>query len=268
MNEPMNLSQRWVLITGASSGLGKEMAIQLARDHQANLVLVARRLERLEVLKSELQSDFGVKVNIIQADLSVMEEVDRVYNASIAMGDIYAIVLNAGITYFGRHKDLPWETFQTMLATNVTSVVRLVHLFLPYLKEKNQGGGFLLISSMAGFLAVPYQSAYAGTKAFITNFGQSLYQELRHDNISVTVFSPGGIATEMTQNSGLGAQFENTVFVQDATSCAEEAIRAMIKRSHIHVPGLLNRTQLLLSRAVPRKLLGFIAANAYRKALS
>lgn len=264
----MTLAGQWVLITGASSGLGKEMAVQLARDHHANLVLVARRLERLQALQSEIESHFGVDVRVIQADLSAPADVDRVYTESIAAGDIHAVVLNAGITYFGRYEQMDWETFQQMLATNVTSVVRLVHLFVPYLKQKNLGGGIMLVSSMAGFLAVPYQTAYAGTKAFITNFGQSLYQELRGENLSITVFAPGGIATEMTQNSGLASQFENTVFVQEAEDCARDALTAMIHRHHIYVPGFLNKAQLLLSRAVPRKLLGFIAANAYRKALT
>ncbi len=266
--KPMNLANRWVLVTGASSGLGKAMAVQLARDHHANLILVARRLERLQELQSDLQLNHGVKVIVVQADLSRQEDVDRVYRESIAAGEVYALVLNAGITYFGRYQDMDWQTFTNMLSTNVTSVVRLVHLFLPYLKQKDQGGGILLISSMAGFLAVPYQTAYAGTKAFITNFGQSLYQELRGENLSITVFAPGGISTEMTQNSGLGATFDNTVFVQDADECAQEALAAMVKRTHIHVPGMLNKAQLFLSRAVPRKLLGFIAANAYRKALT
>ena len=262
----MTLNERWVLVTGASSGLGKAIAEQLARDHRANLVLVARRLDRLQELQNSLQSQYGVKVCVVQADLQKPEDVDRVYRDAIAAGDIYALVLNAGITYFGRYEAMPWETFESMLATNVTSVIRLVHLFLPYLKQKNQGGGLMLVSSMAGFLAVPYQTAYAGTKAFITNFGMSLYQELRGQNISVTVFSPGGIATEMTTNSGLAAQFENTPFLQSAEECANDALTAMVQRQHVHVPGFLNKAQLLLSRAVPRKLL--IAANAYRKALT
>lgn len=264
----MNLKGRWVLVTGASSGLGKAMAEQLARDYQANLVLVARRLDRLQHLQASLQGEFGIQVAVVQADLQKPEDVDRVFQEATAAGDIYALVLNAGVTYFGRYEDMDWETFESLLATNVTSVIRLVHLFLPYLKQKNQGGGLMLVSSMAGFLAVPYQTAYAGTKAFITNFGMSLYQELRGQNVSVTVFSPGGIATDMTTNSGLAAQFENTPFLQSAEDCARDALGAMVARQHVHVPGMLNKAQLFLSRAVPRKLLGLIAANAYRKALS
>lgn len=267
MTKAMNFYKRWVLVTGASSGLGKEMAEQLASMHQANLILVARRIERLEDLKLQLESDSGVQVRVIQADLTKIEEVDRVFTESTAAGDIYGVILNAGVTFFGKQQELHWDTFQTMLATNVTSVIRLVHLFVPYLIRKNQGGGIMLISSMAGLLPVPYQSAYAGTKAFITNFGQSLYQELRGENISITVFSPGGISTEMTQNSGLAAQFENTVFLQEVEPCAAEALAAMTKRQYLHVPGALNRIQLFLARAAPRKLLGFIAASAYKKAL-
>ena len=268
MKTKMDFRSRWVLVTGASSGLGKEMACQLARTHKANLILVARRVERLQELKESLENAYGIQCRIIQADLTNQDDVDRVYHESVSFGEVYGVILNAGITYFGKHLSLDWKAFQNMLATNVTSVVRLVHLFVPYLLEKNQGGGIMLISSIAGFLPVPYQSAYAGTKAFITNFGQSLYQELRDENISITVFSPGGIATDMTRDSGLATQFENSVFVQQVEPCAEDALRAMINRRYLSVPGKFNQAQLLLSRLVPRKVLGFIAATAYKKALA
>lgn len=268
MTNKMDFKTRWVLVTGASSGLGKEMAVQLAQKYQANLILVARRVDRLQELQSELERDCGIQTRIIQADLSVAQDVDRVYKESVAIGDVYGVILNAGVTYFGKQRDLDWDAFQSMLATNVTSVIRLVHLFVPYLIKKDQGGGIMLVSSMAGLLPVPYQSAYSGTKAFITNFGQSLYQELRGEKVSVTIFSPGGIATEMTHNSGLAAQFENTVFLQEVEPCAQQALKAMVDRQYLYVPGALNKVQLFLSRMVPRKLLGFIAASAYKKALT
>ncbi len=263
----MNFNSRRILVTGASSGLGRQMACQLALQHHADLILVARRQEYLQELKVELESSAGIHCQIIVADLSQPEDVERVFVDATAYGEVYGVILNAGITHFGKHFTLPWEGFQTMLATNVTSVVRLTNLFVPYLLERNSGGGIMYVSSMAGLLPVPYQAAYAGTKAFITNFIQSLQQELRDDPVSLTVFSPGGIDTAMTQNSKLKF-FENTALLQDVVPCAHEALVAMASRKLLYVPGHLNRAQLFLTRFAPRGLVGLITQSTYKKALA
>ncbi|MDP2226910.1 MAG: SDR family NAD(P)-dependent oxidoreductase [Moraxellaceae bacterium] len=263
----MQLAARWVLVTGASSGLGEEMARQLAQEYRANLILVARRADRLQALASRLESSAGIKCRVIAADLSVPADVERVYAEAMAVGSVQAVILNAGITHFGAHLEMPWTQFQTLLATNVTSVVRLATLFAPPLAALPQKGGIMVVSSMAGLLPVPYQSAYAGSKAFVTNFSLGLGQELRDDGVSVTVFSPGGIDTDMTRNSRL-RYFENTVLLQDVVSCAREGLGAMVERRALHVPGALNRTQLFFSRFVPRSTVAQIARSAYRKALA
>lgn len=262
----MNFGSRWMLVTGASSGLGLEMATQLARQHRANLILVARRLENLNVLKAELEKT-GIRCHVIAADLSVPADVDRVFEEATAVGDVYGVILNAGVTFFGKHLDMEWSAFQSLLSTNVTSVIRLMSLFAPYLIRKQQGGGIMVVSSMASLLPVPYQAAYAGSKAFVTHFTQSLRQELAGENISLTVFAPGGIDTEMTRGSKL-RYFENTVFLQDVQSCARDGLEAMQARRALQVPGSLNRTQLFFTRFIPRNLVAFIARNAYQKALA
>ena len=264
--KPMNFTRRRVLVTGASSGLGLEMARQLANRDQADLVLVARRLDRLNELKAELEGSTGIRCQVIAADLSKPQDVDRVFAEATAAGEIYGVILNAGVTHFGKHLDMEWSGFESMLATNVTSVVRLVNLFTPYLIAQGREGGIMLVSSMAGLLPVPFQAAYAGTKAFITNFAQSLSEELRGEPVSVTVFSPGGIDTEMTRSSKLN-YFENTSLLQDATSCARDGLAAMQSRQVIHVPGALNRAQLFATRLTPRRFITRIAGVTYRKAL-
>lgn len=267
MKDVMNFRGRWVLVTGASSGLGEAMARQLALEQGANLILVARREERLLALKSELESAAGVRCEVIVADLAEAEAVERLYAEATALGDIYGVVLNAGITHFGRHAELGWAQFQRLLAINVTGVVRLMSQFAPYLIAKGQGGGMLVVSSIAGLLPVPYQAAYAGSKGFVTQFSQSLQQELVEENISITVLSPGGIDTEMTHNSGL-RYFEHSVFQQDVGTCAREALAAMRARRSLYVPGRLNRLQLFATRFVPRCLVGAITRTAYRRALA
>src|SRR5688572_21581401 len=147
---PLQLRSRWVLVTGASSGLGLEMARQLARDHRANLVLVARRADRLATLKAELEGDYGVQgVNVV-ADLSREDEVERTFAEATEGRDLYGVVLNAGITYFGHHVELSWLELKRMLDTNVNAVTHLTHLCIPYLLEQKQSGGLMLVTSMAG----------------------------------------------------------------------------------------------------------------------
>lgn len=262
----MGFAGRRVLVTGASSGLGLEMARQLAVRHGADLVLVARREERLLALKAELETAAGVRCQVIAADLSRPQDVDRVFAESTAAGPVYGVILNAGVTHFGKHLELDWAGFQTLLATNVTAVVRLVNLFTPYLVARGERGGVMVVSSMAGLLPVPFQAAYAGSKAFVTNFAMSLREELHDQPVSLTVYSPGGIDTDMTRGSKLN-YFENTAFLQDVESCAAEGLAAMAARRGLAVPGRLNRLQLFGARFAPRELVSYLTRMTYLKAL-
>jgi len=265
MSEGMRFSGRWVLVTGASSGLGLAMAEQLARDYGAHLILVARRENLLRDLQQKLQDTYSVQCEVIAADLAQPAEVERVFSLSTAH-PVYGVILNAGITHFGLHENLDEVGLQQLMAINLTSVVTLVNRFIPYLLQQDQHGGILLISSMAGLLPVPYQSAYAATKAFIAQFGQSLYHELHDRHVSITTFCPGGIKTEMTMNNKLD-YFNNSLLVESADVCARKALQAFSHRRYVAVSSWLNLLQLFVARFVPRKWLVALAAHAYRKAL-
>jgi short-subunit dehydrogenase len=250
----MDFRSRWVLVTGASSGLGWEMARQFALEHGANVIAVARRAPRLEELKRELESRARVKVETITADLAKLEDVDRVFRQAVAQGPLYAAVLNAGVTHFGEYHELSWSDFQTMLATNVTGVVRLTTLILPHLEQRAEGGGLMIVSSLAGLQPVPYQTAYSATKAFLVAFGCGLWHETQGHNVSVTTFIPGGIKTEMTSTDRFGPL---TGWLMAVEPCAREGIQAFAKRRYLHVPGAFMRVgsaflDLLPSAAVSR----------------
>ncbi len=269
MTQPMQFRSRWVMVTGASSGLGLEMSRQLARDHEANLVLVARRGDKLAVLKEELEGKHGVSVQTVVADLSREEDVERVFREAITEHDLYGVILNAGITHFGEHTDLSWRDFKTMLDTNVNAVAHLTHLSVPYLLGRKQAGGVMLVASMAGVTPVPYQAAYSGTKAFLVGFGHSLWHELKHTDVSITTFVPGGIATEMSENSGLSRYFgDGGLFIQTPEACAREAIGAFKQRKHTHVAGLVNQLGVVAGKLLPRSFMVGQVAAEYRKALA
>lgn len=260
----MDFRGRRVLVTGASSGLGWEMAKVLAYEHGATVIPVARRMSRLEELKREIESRSSVKVEPIAADLSSIEDVDRVFREATKGGPLYGAVLNAGITHFGEYHELTWENFQAMLATNVTGVVRLTTHLLPYLEERSEGGGVLIVSSMAGLTPVPYQTAYSATKAFLVNFGCGLFHETLGKNVSVTTFVPGGIQTEMTS----GERFKALGgWLMPADKCAEEAIDCFQKRRYLHAPGVFMRAGTSLMGLVPKQFLAGRLARTYRGAL-
>ena len=182
--KPMHLKGRWVLVTGASAGLGKAFASRLARHHGAHLVLVARRKDRLETLANELRDAAGVEAVVIPGDLSRTEDVDRVLAEATEGRQLTAAVLNAGVTHFGHYHELAWKDFQTMLQTNVSAVVRMTTELVPHLEKDPGGGGLLIVSSMAGFTPVPYQTAYSATKAFLVSYGMGMWHELEGRNVS------------------------------------------------------------------------------------
>ncbi len=262
--ELMDFRSKWVLVTGASAGLGWEMCKVLASDHGANVIAVARRRDRLDALKDEIESSSNSSVLPIAADLSKIGDVDRAFREATADRAVYAAVLNAGITHFGEYHELAWEDFQTMLATNVTGVVRLATQLLPYLEQRAARGGVLIVSSMAGLTPVPYQTAYSATKAFLVNFGCGLWHEVRHKNISVTTFVPGGIQTDMTS----GVRFRALGgWLMPVDECATEAIDCFRRRRYLHVPGIAMRVGATMLRFMPRQFLTERVATTYRKAL-
>ncbi|HYO70773.1 MAG TPA: SDR family oxidoreductase [Archangium sp.] len=265
MNRMLELRTRWTLVTGASSGLGEEMARSIARDQGGNVLVVARRRERLEALCEQLRSRYGVQAAFIVADLSRPEDVERVFTEATRERDIHGVILNAGVAYWGDALKLEWNEFQSMLNTNVTSLVRLSTLFARYLVERGTRGGLMFVSSVAGFIPVPYQAAYSGTKAFVTSYGQALTQELRPQGVSVTVFAPGGISTEMLDRTGLSNRFKSgDLGVMSAADCAAHAVRAFIHRKELYVPGLINQTLTLAARLLPRGFLAQRTAAMYR----
>src|SRR5687767_13291673 len=262
--KPMDFRNRWVLITGASSGLGQAMARKLATEHKANIVAIARRKQRLEELKEELESQAGVEVVAIAADLSKLEEVDRALELAASGRDLYAAILNAGVTHFGEHGSLSWSDFERMLNTNVTSVVRMATALAPQLERTGLGGGLMLVSSMAGMTPIPYQTAYSATKAFLVHFGCGLWHEMQGRSISITTYAPAGIVTEMTG----GESFRPLrSWLMPVDRAATEGLEAFRRRRYLHVPGSSNRLGTVLMRLLPQRLVTGQIAATYRRAL-
>jgi len=239
------------------------MALQLARDHRANLVLVARREDRLRQVESQVTA-LGVKARVIVADLAKEGEPERVFAEATAGEPLYGVVLNAGVTHFGPWDELGWDGFRRMLDLNVTSVVRLTTLALPYLEQRGEQGGVLIVASMAGLTPVAYQTAYSATKAFLVHFGTGLWHEMRPREVSITTFAPGGIDTEMVS----GKRFNSLrAWLMPVEQCAREGLEGFVAREELRVPGFLNRVGSVVSRVLPRRLVVGQVAAQYRRSL-
>ena len=263
----LNPSGKWVFVSGASSGLGQEMARQLAHTHRANLVVAARRLDRLQALKAELEPAAGVQVVPVQADLSVPQACHAAFEQATENRTIYGVILNAGVTYFGEFLRQPVEDIAAVVNTNVMGVALMSRLFLPHLVAQ-RAGGLMLVSSTAGAAPLPYQGIYGGTKAFVTNVGCAVAQELKGTGVGVTVFAPGGIATEMSIRSGTARQFgPDHPAMMKPDECARQGLEAFLSGTTYRIPGLLNRAGGLALKMLPRGVVMPVLASAFRKAL-
>lgn len=260
----LDFNNKWVLITGASSGLGYEMAYQLAHHHKANLIIAARRANKLNLLKTELEEQTGVQVKVVVADLSSPDDIDRLIEESVRNQELYAAILNAGITYFGKHADLSQNEFDTILQTNVKSVVHITSELVKHFEETDKEGGIMIVSSMAAIFPTPYQAVYSGTKSFVMSFVNALTFELKNPQLSLTVFAPAGIETEMTE----GEKFKELKnWLMPVKQAAKEGIYALKFRKFNHIPGTVNRMGNRFMRLFSRRFIMRQMARTYLKSL-
>ncbi|WP_157977034.1 SDR family NAD(P)-dependent oxidoreductase [Taibaiella helva] len=261
----LHFAGRWVMVTGASSGLGYEMALQLATLHKAHLILVARRADKLEALKQTIaQAAPDSQVKTVTADLSRLEDIDRCVAVALEEDNLYGAILNAGITYFGEHLELDWLQFEQMLQTNVSGMVRMTQQLATYFERNKKEGGLMIVSSMAAVLPTPYQAAYSGTKGFMLNFITALSHELQNKRFSMTVYLPGGMVTEMTDNDKFSPLKRWLMPVAEA---ARQGLSAFRRRKRTHVPGATNRLGAYLSGIIPKRIIIGGMARTYGKAL-
>jgi short-subunit dehydrogenase len=238
------------VVTGASSGIGKEIAKRLSRMGY-ELYLVARREDRLK----ELASDLSGPSNIIVSDLSKAENCFSLYE-SLKNEDIDIFVNNAGFGAFGESWTVPLERELSMIDLNVSAVHILTKLFLKDFKEKNKGY-ILNIASVAAFFQGPLLSTYYATKAYVLKYSFALNSELRKNksNTYVGAVCPGPVKTEFSAVSGV--EFFNVGL--EASYVAKIAIKKMFKKKPVIVPGLLMKVGIFLFKFLPLKLQGRIA---------
>jgi len=250
-----------VLITGASSGIGFELARLFARDGNS-LAIVARREELLNKVASELRSEFGVEVEVIAKDLTLENSSEEIFE-HLKDRDIDIIVNNAGFGAVGEFYEIDHERQIDMIKLNITALTSLTRLFIPSMVEKNRGG-ILNVGSLAGFQPGPYATVYYATKAFVLSFTEGLKEELKNTNIKVSCLAPGPTNTEFGEVSGLDRSFLFKSGTMGAREVALQGYNGFLGGKTIVIPGFTGKLLPLLVRVSPRFLVRKITAKLNR----
>lgn len=250
--------KNYTLITGASSGIGYQMAKIYAQKGE-NLILVARRGNILR----EIQQNFP-NIEVIEMDLSVPENAKKIFHITQEKGlFVSRLINNAGVGVFGDFTQTDLEKEVAMVNLNIQSLLILTKLFVQEMKRHNRGE-ILNVGSVAGFMPGPQMSVYYATKSFVVSFSKALSYELRHTNIKVSVLAPGATQTEFEQTANLqNSMLFKRFKAQTAEEVAQYAVKNLGKR--VIIPKFLNRLLVLGSRLSPDFLLLPIVAYLQKK---
>lgn len=252
----MALSFQVALITGASSGIGRELAVQLAARCRC-LLLVARRVDRLEALAATLRGTHpGLEVEVDGCDLSRVEEINALVQRLRARGrQVDLLVNNAGLGDIGLFEACPPDKLEQMLMVNVVAPTLLTRALLPAMIAGGRGA-ILQISSGFGLTWLPGAAAYAGTKHHISAWSEALRCELRGTGVRLTQVCPGPVATEFEAVAGNPTGLAVPSFIElDAASCARQAIAALDADRALVMPGFWAGLGVRLARWSPLFLL-------------
>ncbi len=256
----MTRSDKTELITGASAGLGTEFARLFAKGGH-DVVLVARRRDKLETLATVLSKAHGINATVIAADLTDPKSPQRIADKlAVAGTDIDFLVNNAGFGTNGAFAELDGVRELDLLEVNIKALVGLTHLFLPGMIERGYGK-VLNIGSTAGFQPGPFMADYYASKAFVISFTEAIAQELRGTGVTATVACPGATTTEFADTAGVDESMLFKMRVADAPSVAEDAYRAMMSGKAKTIPGIFNRVTAEFSRIGPTSLTSRLSAR-------
>ncbi len=256
-----------VLVTGASGGLGLELARCYAKDG-AHVILVARSEQKLRAIAKEFEESYQTPITVLPADLTTDSGVDTVTATLKSQGvTVDVLVNNAGFGDFGEFADSDIAKQQAMIDLNVKAVVAMTHAVLPAMRRK-QRGTILNVASIAAFQSGPYMAIYYATKAFVLSFSEALARELKGSGITVTTLCPGPIKTGFEDAADLeNSKLFRSLPVASAEEVAAYGYRMAKKGKTIAIHGALNKLLIFSVRLAPRKLVTnmIVRIQGYRK---
>ncbi|HEY7368548.1 MAG TPA: SDR family oxidoreductase [Thermoanaerobaculia bacterium] len=243
------------LVTGASSGIGLEFATAAAADGH-DLVLVARRADRLETVAKGLEQEYGIRATVLAADLADPETpgwlVTELERRSLT---IDVLVNNAGFGLLDLFRDTPLERELEMIRLNVATIVELTKRLLPGMLARKRGR-IANVASTAGFVPGPWMAVYYATKAFLISFSQAIAEELKDTGVTVTVVCPGATLSEFQQVAGIKkALYLRGPFKSDARTVARVGWNATMRGRRVVVVGFFNQLFVQLIRFLPKRLI-------------
>ncbi len=249
----IDLKGKTALVTGASSGIGDSLARLLA-SRGADLILVARRLDRLEALGKELSDKHKVKVQAISQDLSVPNAAAELFAKTEGQGRRVELLMNnAGFGTQDFFLDIPWERTAQEIQLNITALTELAYRFGRAMRERKQGW-ILNVASIAAYVPTSQMATYSAGKAYVRHFSQALAHELQPHGVHVTCVNPGGTVTEFHEkaNQYIGPAFGVTFISAD--KCAEVALDALFGGRTNVVPGISTKLMSMMLSITPRAL--------------
>jgi hypothetical protein len=258
----MRYQNKTTLVTGASSGIGAAFARELAA-RGSDLVLVARREERLKELAGEIEAAHGVRAHVIAADLSQEDAVAAVSSATESLGVQVDILVNsAGFGTYGRYETIDPARDRALVQVGVTTAVDLTHHYLPGMVDRG-AGAIINVSSAGAFQPMPYQAVYGASKAFLQSFSEALWAENRGTGVRVVACCPAATDTEYFEVLGnddevrFGAK-------RPPRDVVEQTLRALEKGRPLVVVGLRWKLTALMPRLLPRGVVATMMENMTR----
>ena len=255
----------YALITGASKGIGKAIATELA-SRKIDLLLVARSAENLKVLGDDLSKKYGVKTALLAVDLSAENAPQQVFDWCTKENfSISILVNNAGYGLSGNFDKYTLQENLNMLQLNMLVPVAFTQLFLPQLFKQPQAY-ILNTASSAAYQAIPGLALYAASKSFLLSFSRGLHQELRNKNVSVTCLSPGATDTDFVVRAQLGAKGLKAASQVNMTpeAVAKIAVKAMFRKKPEVIAGTINKLGAVMSWLLPKSLVERTTMKIYQ----
>ena len=261
----IHITMAFALITGASKGIGKNIAIELAK-RKTNLLLVARSESLLAEVCNNLQNEYGIKAFYFAADLSRATTPQQILNwCNTNNYAVNILVNNAGYGLSGLFDKYSEQDHVDMLQVNVVSLVQLTSLFLPMLKSQPARAYILNIASSAAYQAVPYLGVYSASKSFVLSFSRALHYELKKTNVSVTCVCPGATDTDFPHRANVGEKGKKAAAKLNMTpeDVAAIAVQKMFARKIEVITGFINKLGAALAWLAPKSIAEKTAASIY-----
>jgi uncharacterized protein len=244
---------RWALVTGASAGFGEAFCRALAA-RGMNLVLTARREERLQALAEELERAHGIRTATVAADLGEPGAAEPLWRRAADGRAIHLLVNNAGVGARGVFHEVPRERHAALVQLNVTAAMEMAHLALREMVPRGEGG-IINVASATAFQPIPTLGTYAASKAFLLLFSEALWEENRHAGVRVLALCPGRSPTEFQQFAGTSRVDRSTPGVKSPHEIVEAGLRGLEKGRSYVIPGALNYVNSFAGSLLPRRFL-------------